>query len=155
LDSSGVKLLELELTQNPALRARLELLQSLHADLQMGKMEQPSRNFTQQVMSRLDQYPLKSLSIRNGILLLIGVLVAALLAAFLVSSGVFDHATTTIDLNQVSLPDQYLPQTLPSFRFDGKLIVNTIIVLNLVLAWLVLDRAVLKPYFKRRMMTGH
>lgn len=148
--------LETLLQQQPDLKARFESLKSLQTMLTVTKLEQPSRNFTQQVMSKLDQYPLRSsLSIRNGIFLLIGVLVMTLLAAFLVSIGVFDSTTAVIDLNTVKTPIDITREPLPSFRFDGRWVVNAIVVLNLVLAWLVLDRAILKPYFKQRMLTGH
>lgn len=146
-----------ELKQNDALKNRLHQLQTLHLALRNGKPEQPSKNFTQLVMGKLDQYPkhTRSFSVRNGILLLAGVLVAVGIASVLVSSGAFDSATTTIDLNQVQFPKKYMERTLPSIPFNGKLIVNIIILLNLGLAWLVLDRAILKPFFQRRMEAGH
>jgi len=148
--------LEEQLAHQAELKARLESLKAVHGMFRTMKPEHPSKNFTQAVMGKLDQYPLRAtLSIRNGMFLLIGVLVAALLSAFLVSSGVFDSASTVIDLNAVKTPVDIIKEPLPSFRFDGKLVVNVIVVLNLVLAWLLLDRAILKPYFKQRMMTGH
>jgi anti-sigma factor RsiW len=149
--------LEEELKHNEALKNRLNQLQMMNLALQNSKLEQPSKNFTQLVMSKLDQYPLpaRSFSIRNGILLLVGVLVAVGIASVLVSYGVFDSATTTIDLNQVEFPKKYIERTLPSIPFNGKLIVNVIILLNLGLAWLVLDRAILRPLFQRRMQAGH
>jgi len=152
------KAFEEELKINTVLRTELEHLQDIGFTMRNKMLEQPSRNFTQLVMSRLDQYPIvaqKSFSIRNGILLLAGVLVAVGLAAVLVSAGVFDTAVTTIDLNQMQLPQEYLPKSLPSIPFNGKLIVNLIIVLNLGLAWVVLDRAILKPLFQRRIQEGH
>jgi hypothetical protein len=116
---------------------------------------QPSRNFTQVVMERLHQLPSPAtgFSIRNGILLMAGVLVAAGVATILVSAGVFDNATTTIDLGEINLPSQY-ERALPSIPIDGKMMVNVIILLNLGLAWLVLDRVVLKPFFRRRLQQG-
>jgi hypothetical protein len=92
---------------------------------------------------------------RNSILLLAGVLVVAIIASVLVPAGVFDSISTTIDLNQVELPKKYLERTLPSISIDGKIMVNVIILVNLVLGWLVLDRAILKPIFQRRAQAGH
>jgi hypothetical protein len=66
---------------------------------------------------------------------------------------VFDNATTTIDLGEINLPSQY-ERALPSIPIDGKMMVNVIILLNLGLAWLVLDRVVLKPFFRRRLQQG-
>jgi hypothetical protein len=60
-----------------------------------------------------------------------------------------------VDLNRIPLSHQYINRTLPSVSIDGKLIVNVIMVLNLALALLVLDRIILKPLFHRRIHTGH
>lgn len=139
---------------SPALQARLEELRKLDADLRTIKLEQPSKNFTQRVMSKLDQYPVRSnLTFRNGIFLLAGVLVAVGVGSLLVAGGVFD-GTNTIDLNQTIGPvNKYIQRPLPTFNFNGKLMVNIIIILNLALAFLVLDRAILKPWFERRRMS--
>jgi anti-sigma factor RsiW len=139
------------LKSSPALQARLEELRKLDADLRSIKIEQPSKNFTQRVMSKLDQYPVRSnMTFRNGIFLLVGVLVAVGVGSLLVAGGVFD-GTSTIDLNQTIVPvNKYIEKPLPTFNFNGKLMVNIIILLNLALAFVVLDRAILKPWFERR-----
>ena len=140
---------------SPELQARLEELRKLDTDLRSIKLEQPSKNFTQRIMSKLDQYPIRSskLTLRNGILLLTGVLVAVGIGSLLLAAGVFD-GTSTIDLNQTILPtNKYFQKPLPTFNFNGKLIVNVIILLNLALAFMVLDRAILKPWFERRRLS--
>jgi hypothetical protein len=107
-------------------------------------------------MSKLDQYPAQQgISVRNGIFLLIGVLITAVIASVLVSAGVFDSAVTNIDLNQVNVPKKYLNAPLPSFQYSGKVIVNIIIFLNLGIGWIVLDRVILKPFFQRRLQGSH
>jgi hypothetical protein len=142
------------LQENDLLRSRLEELRVVHLTLSQIKLEQPSKNFTQFVMGKLDGYTERSsFPIRNGILLLAGVLVAVGIVALLVSSGVFDQTQTLVDLNKINLPKQYIQQPLPTIPFNGKVLINIIIVLNLGLAWVVLDRAILKPYFQRRMQT--
>src|SRR5688572_26576015 len=105
-------------------------------------------------MSRLDQYPVRSnFTLRNGIILLAGVLVAVGIGSLLVASGVFD-GSNTIDLNQTIVPvNKYIEKPIPTFNLDGKLMVNIIILLNLALAFLVLDRAILKPWFEKRRMS--
>ena len=147
--------LELELEADNQLKERLVHLRQAHEAMKGVSHAQPSRNFTQVVMERLHQLPAQpnGFSIRNGILLLAGVLVAAGVATILVSAGVFDSATTTIDLRQIDLPRQY-ERALPSIPIDGKMMVNVIILLNLGLAWIVLDRMVLKPFFRRRLQQG-
>ncbi len=144
--------LEKLLQESDSVRARLQELRVVHFALRQTKLEQPSKNFTQLVMGKLEGHTEQSsFPIRNGIFLLIGVLVAVGIVAFLVSSGVFNQTQTVVDLNKINLPKQYVQQPLPSIPFNGKLLINIIIVLNLGLAWLVLDRAILKPYFQKRM----
>lgn len=146
--------IEKDLQQNDALKKRLEHLRSSHLLSRSFKQEQPSKNFTQLVMAKLNQQPSASFPIRNSILLLSGVFLVAIIAAVLVPAGVFDGITTTIDLNRVELPKKYFEKALPSISVDGKLMVNLIIMVNLVLGWIVLDRAILKPLFQRRLQEG-
>jgi anti-sigma factor RsiW len=143
------------LKNSPALKARLEELRMLDKDLRSITIQEPSKNFTQRVMSKLDQYPLRSsnLTLRSGILLLAGVLVAVGVGSLLVAGGVFD-GTSSIDLNQTIVPiNKYIQKPLPTFNFNGKLLVNIIILLNLALAFMILDRAILRPWFERRRMS--
>ncbi len=156
LKTTEVYSLEAELKVDESLRARYHELRAMDQALKKYTLEVPPKNFTNSVMSKLDHYPQTSsgFSMRS-IFLLAGVLIAAGLAAVLVSGGVFDNASTTIDLNQIELSRKYINQNLPSIPFNSKLIVNIIILLNLGLAWLVLDRAILKPLFQRRLESGH
>jgi len=143
------------LRTSPEMQMRLEELRKLDTDLRSIQLEQPSKNFTQQIMSKLDQYPVRSskITFRNGILLLSGVLVAVGIGSLLLAGGVFD-GTSTIDLNQTIVPvNKYIEKPLPTFNFNGKTMVNVIILLNLALAFVVLDRAILKPWFERRRMS--
>ena len=148
--------LEKDIATNDALKKRLEQLQTMNVLLKSHKVEQPSKNFTQLVMSKLNQSPGYSVKfpVRNGILLLIGVLLVAAIASVLVPEGVFDNISMTIDLNKVEPAKKYIERTLPAIPVDGKLLVNFIILINLVLGWLVLDRAILKPIFHRRIQQG-
>jgi hypothetical protein len=144
------------LRNNPAWRERLDELNNINTLLSASKMEHPSRNFTDVVMNRLHQYPVQTgFSIKKGILLLTGVLIVIGVATILLSTGAFDNTTTSIDLNQIEVSRKFVKAPLPSFEFNGKLIVNVIIILNLGLAWIVLDRTILKPFFQRRMQAGH
>ncbi|MBA4054847.1 MAG: hypothetical protein C0490_09060 [Marivirga sp.] len=156
LNTAEIQEMEAELRVNDALRIRYDELRTLHSSLKSVPIDHPSKNFTQVVMGKLDHYPRTSanFSIRS-ILLLAGVLVAVGIAAILVSAGVFDGASTTIDLNEIELSKKYIDKSLPLIPLNGKLIVNIIILLNLGLAWLVLDRAILKPLFQRRLQSGH
>jgi hypothetical protein len=153
---SEKQIIEKDLERNEALRKRLDQLRSTHLLLRANRLYEPSKNFTQQVMTRLSLDPLRGTSfpIRNSILILVGVLMVVIIASVLVPAGVFDNISTTIDLNQVEISKKYVEKTLPSVSIDGKLMVNIIIIVNLALGWLVLDRAILKPIFQRRLHAG-
>jgi len=141
---------------NPAWQERLDELKMIDMVLGQSTVEQPSRTFTNEVMSRLHQYPASTgFSIRKGILLLTGVLVVIGIATILLSTGAFDNTTTNIDLNQIEVSRKFVKTPLPSFELNGKFIVNMIIILNLGLGWIVLDRTILRPFFQRRMQAGH
>jgi anti-sigma factor RsiW len=146
-EAAGVLLL---VEEHPELKARLNELQGLESYIAAFAQQQPSKNFTQQVMSRLDQYPRGAgSSLWKSIVLLAGIFVTAGIASMLVSMGVFDN-TAELDLNSVILQNDTMQQSLPSIRFDGRILVNSIIIFNLIIAFFVLDRTVLKPWFQRR-----
>ena len=136
--------------EQPELKTRLRELQGLSAYFTGHTAPQPSRNFTQQVMSRLDQYPgTAGLPIWKNVMLLAGIIITAGIATWLVSLGMFD-GTARIDLNSFIVQKDPIKQSIPSLSFDGKTIVNAIIIFNLVIAFFLLDRTVLRPWFQRR-----
>lgn len=151
LSQSEKTKLEVELSASPELQARLEELRTATQLLKKtSAAEHPSRNFTQRVLEHLDQYPVRTgLSIRNGIIILAGVMLAVIAGAILLSTGIFD-TPGTIDLNMFNIDNKYVQQYLPSIPFNGKLVMNVIILLNIALAFVVLDRAILRPWFDRR-----
>jgi hypothetical protein len=155
LNDSEKETFENLLRTDMALQNRLEEIRKANVILQHVTLEQPSRNFTLTVMNRLDESPVRTgLSIRNGILLLTGIIIVMAIAVLLLSAGVFDQQTT-FDLNHFGLLQRYIKQTLPGIPVNGKWLVNAIILLNLALAFVVLDRAILKPFFQRRVRIGH
>jgi hypothetical protein len=150
LSGDKIQLLKQELASSAELRARLEELKVLTEQFKQVTLEHPSKNFTQRVMEKLHDYPVRSsVSVRNSIWLLAGVLVAIGLGSFLLATGIFD-TPGSINLNQFGLDNKIIQQQLPTISFNGKLIVNIIIILNIALAFLVLDRAILRPWFERR-----
>lgn len=149
--------LEARIQTDAAVAARLETLRLMHALMSGQRTEAPSANFTARVMGGLDKRAATVFSIRQGILVVTGILTVIGIAAALVGAGVFDPVLATIDLNQVKPKGmRYFDESpLPSFVVNGKFIVNGIILLNLALAFVVLDRAVLRPFFQRRLHAGH
>ncbi|MEI9918242.1 MAG: hypothetical protein WDO14_05500 [Bacteroidota bacterium] len=118
-------------------------LRLIDETLRKNKLEPPSSNFTHRVMMNLHSLPVaSSLSPKNGVLLLCGTILALTILTVLVSSGMFDSAVQTIDV----------PQVKTTISVDGKWIVNGLVVLNIVLAFVLLDRTILRPLFNRRAM---
>jgi hypothetical protein len=143
------------LQQNPSLKTQVEEFQAMEQMLSAEKIQHPSQNFTQRVMANLYRTPAQNRSsIVNGLFLIGGVLVLAGLFTILSYAGLFDSAETQIDLNHISILHKYVNKSLPAIPFNGKLIVNIIIFMNLLLALIVLDRAILKPFFQRRIEAG-
>lgn len=151
LDAARQAVVVEELRKNVDLQQRLQQLKLVDDALATNRVESPSKNFTSSVLSRLQHQPAKSsLSIKNSILMLLALVVMMSVAVILLSAGVFDK-TTTVNLNDMSVGQKLLNQSLPQISIDGKWLVNAIILLNLVIVFLVLDRAILKPYFQRRL----
>lgn len=112
--------------------------------LSKNKLESPSSNFTHRVMMNLHSMPVaSSLSPKNGLLLLGGTVVAVTILTFLVSGGMFDAVNETINLPQVR-------DIKTSVPVNGKWVMKGLIVLNIVLAFILFDRTILRPLFNRR-----
>ena len=156
LQGSELDSFESLINQDTNLSNRLEELRLMNTLMHQIKIDQPSKNFTSRVMSNLSRQPVYNLlSIRNGIFILAGVLITIGIASYLISIGTFDNTTTVIDLNTINIAKKYIDKQLPTLPFDGKIMVNIIIMLNLALVFVVLDRIILKPYFRRRMQSSH
>lgn len=148
------QILEQQLEVDSRMRARLSYLRSAHNTMRQAiTLEQPSRDFTLNVMGNLHRLPLEAPgpSIRKSIMLLAGALIAALGTAILLSTGMFDLVSTPIDLTAVKIPGDFVRPSLPTISVSGRVMLNTVIILNIVLGWIVLDRTILKPLFFRRM----
>ncbi len=126
-------------------------LNAIDRYLKTVRIEQPSANFTQQVMSNLHRASATALGLpsRNKILMLAGILVTIGIAILLLAGGAFD-SVTAITVDQDIVPNDRIREYIPSIPFNGRLVVNIVILMNLALAFMILDRAVLKPWFERR-----
>lgn len=140
------------LLNNGNLKNRLEELRHIHSHLNTKtRLEQPSKLFTELVMNNLDRVPARSgLSPRNGLFLFFGVIVAVGIMSLLLSLGVFDDMKNTISLDKLPIENKYIKNPLPSVSFNGKWMINGILVFAMGLAFVLLDRTILKPYFEKR-----
>lgn len=149
LSASEREQLEKMLQSSLALRERLEIFRLLSQGFAKRELQQPSRDFTNNVLSNLDCKPVvNGVSPLNGLLLFAGVLVAVLVVALLLGRGLYD-SQITVPLSEVKLPN--IKQSLPSVNISNKMIVNGILIVAVAISFLVLDRTVLKPLFQRRL----
>jgi hypothetical protein len=156
LDSVQKTSLEAEIEGSLLLKKRLQELQTVRSFLmRKATLESPSKNFTLKVMEGLEAQPVQSLfSPRKGLLLLIGVIIASAISLMLLTNGVFD-ATTTSLMVDAPIKNKWIQDPSFSIPFNGKILVNGIIFLNLALALVLLDRTVLRPLFQKRTSMGY
>ncbi len=156
LDAAEKIILDAEIQSSAVLKTRLEELQTVRLFLiRKATLETPSRNFTQKIMEGLDNQPVRYLfSPRKGLLLLIGVIIASGIALMLLTNGVFDDTNTSLIVDATPFKNKWIQNPSISIPFNGKILVNGIIFLNLGLAFILLDRTILRPLFQRRTSAG-
>jgi len=145
---------EVLLRTNAGLKELCTELHAVETSARSYLPEQPSKNFTGNVMKAVRQMPSPSTPpISNTLMLLGAIMVLITVAIFLLSTGVFDESAT-IQVNELVLIKEYVVTPLVSVNVNPSMVMNVIIFLNLAIALIVLDRSVLKPYFQRRMQGG-
>lgn len=148
--------LEKQLEHDALLRTTLaRLLATDNALRDTFTQAEPSRDFTLKIMANLERVPVQepARSVRKSIFLLAGALVAAACTALLLAAGFFDAATTTLTVNIFKLPasaSRYVPQDIP-ISINSRMLLNSIIMINVVVALIVFDRTILKPFFQKRL----
>ncbi len=150
LDGTGLAQLKKDLESSVIMKARLEELRVVHRTLAHIKLDMPSPMFTEKVMKNLHTAPpTSSLSPRNGLFLLAGIIVAAGILIAVMGAGAFDGFSEVVNLDKAVNVKQFQP-SIPQVSVNGRLVMKFLIGLNLALAFVVLDRTVLKPYFQKR-----
>jgi hypothetical protein len=142
---------EIDLKLNAEFRVRFNQLKLMHDTLAQATLESPSSNFTARVMSNLGTFvtPVR-LSPKNGLMLLLGVVVALTLGVYSLSSGLFDQLSGAITLDALNLPKTVIKQPLPTIPFNGGIVMKVLIGLNLAIAFVLFDRTILQPFFRNR-----
>jgi anti-sigma factor RsiW len=155
LTEAQARVLEQRVNQSPALQGRLEELRRIHTVLRAGtRMEMPSSTFTIRVMKNLDAFPVPGMSARNGVFLLIGILAAIGATVLLVQSGVFDSVNGAISFDALSLQKPWVKNALPPIAYNGKKIINVLLIIAMGLTFVLIDRTILRPWFDQRRMQG-
>lgn len=154
LSGAEATVLKAELEKSAVLRRQLEELRLLHSLLtERSKMDTiPSSDFTYNVMRNLDRNPstVSTLSPRNGLLLLVGILVATGTGMFLLATGSLDSMNGLLPLKELNLPKVLTDVSIKTIPLSLKIIMKIAIIISLAIAFVVLDRTVLKPFFDRK-----
>ncbi len=138
-----------QISASAALQQRLEELRLIQTYLkQTSQLQNPGFNFTESVMHGLDHVRIPGISIKRGLILLIGSLVASGIALGLLSLGAFDSSTSL--LIEPSVQNKFFEIPKISIPFNTKVLINGIIFLNLGFLFILLDRTILKPLFQNR-----
>ncbi len=141
--------LERELLASPRLRERLEVFRMVAQTFSKQIVQQPSKDFTESVLSDLHRKRVGAgFSPRNGFLLFVGVVVAVLVVSFFLGNGFYANQLD-IATKEVAFPQ--LKQSIPAFNVNSNLIINGILIVATAISFVVLDRTVLKPLFQKRM----
>jgi hypothetical protein len=155
LTDAEITLLKKQLEQSAILQHRLEELRFVHNILSNPSKAELPPEFTNEVMKNLDKAFITPgmLSPRNGLMLLCGILIAVGITILFLTTGFFDIFNDPLNLSSLSLPKGIINQPLHSIPVSGKTLMKLLIGLNIGIAFLVLDRTVLKPYFNRKNST--
>ncbi len=152
LDTTEQRKVALEIEKSVVLQNRLVELKAIH-DFLVGnaKLEMPAKNFTEKVMQGLSVRPSYFfLSPRNGLLLLIGIISMCSLGFILLSAGAFDAFNMPLTLDPQALKSVKINLPTLNVSLNGKWMMRTFLFLNCAVAFVLLDRTILRPYFQRR-----
>jgi len=140
------------LKRNPVLAEELAALRLAEMTLK-NNLFSPSAGFTQKVMGAIQGNP--ATNIRRNFIMFLGVVVVTIVGAFMLKAGVFDSAVTTvalpeIDTSKVGVPSGVTQHLTQPINLDWKSFLSIFLFINLALAFIILDRTVLKPFFRNR-----
>ncbi|MCU0419942.1 MAG: hypothetical protein MUC38_09820 [Cyclobacteriaceae bacterium] len=143
--------LEQAMCEDESIQKRTAHIRLLHQTLQrQATLEEPSSRFTARTMAALREKPLLPMTYGKGFLILGGIVVATGLAAMLMAFGIFDSEAAPLTLRQ-----PWLTRLIgsPTLHFEVKTVVKAVMLGNLALALVLLDRTILRPYFQRRSLS--
>ena len=133
------------------LNQRFKQLKMVHDSLRSAKLEHPGGDFSAKVMRNLNPAQSRlTMSPKNGLMLLLGVGIALMLGVVFLSTGTFDQITGVIDLEKVKIPNSIIQQTIPSIPFNASMVMKVLVGLNMAIAFVLIDRTILQPYFRNR-----
>lgn len=154
LSAQEILTLKNQVAESNELQQRLEELRIIQTYLkQTNMLQNPGPNFTTSVINGLDRVKVPGISVKRGLILLIGSIVASGIALSLLSMGAFDTSTSL--LIEPTVQTKFIEVPKISIPFNTKVLINGIIFLNLGLLLVLLDRTILKPFFQQRAEASH
>ncbi len=139
-----------KISQSKSLQNRLLELKILDSMLTAShRIESPSKKFSHKVLQNLNNYKRTEIKAsKSGLLLLVGVITAILIAAGMLSLNQFKDLTGSLNLQDYYKKNELLK--LPVIPLNGKLIINCILIVASGICLILLDRVILKPYFSKK-----
>jgi len=145
-----------QIDKNTDLKKRYQVLLSIHSGLEEITLNDPSKNFSDKVMSNLQnpQYvpdmisvPFRSRNLLTFLTIFAGILVGIyILGTGTISIPFFGQLTTEpINLKGVELNVNPIMNLITT-----SLVFKIFLGADMILAWFLLDKMVLKPYFANR-----
>lgn len=152
LSEKEAQIIKEEIAHNDDVKLRFEHLKQMDSQLQHLKLSMPSDIFSAQIMMDLTRsiYEINRRSRLNGLIILLIGLITVIVGAIFISQGLSDvsfnqYLDTTSAGNLIKLPVKEV-----SFAFDIGIITQGLLFILVILSLLIIDRIVLKPYFKSR-----
>lgn len=137
--------------QDEAIQTRADHIRWLRETLQrQATLEEPSARFTARTMAAIRQKPILPVTYGKGFWILGGIVIATGLAALLMGFGTFDSEVAPLTLQQPWLTKMI---GSPTLHVSVKTVVSAVILGNLALALVLLDRTILRPYFQGRSLS--
>lgn len=141
-----------EALQDKTVAARLKELKQIDQLLSSVQQEQPRQNFTAYVMANLDK-PIVTRSVyskKNGLFLIILALLTVVAGSlYMTESFVNFDISNSLNVDQLNAPFE-IPDVEVSGAINLKMVTDGLLFSIVILALLLLDRVVLKPFFRNR-----
>ncbi|ELR70325.1 hypothetical protein C900_04010 [Fulvivirga imtechensis AK7] len=141
-----------ESLNDPGTAERLKELKQIDQFLSTQILETPSRNFTSKVMANLHKPIVDQpyYSRRNGFIVLALALLTVIAGSmFMTESVVSIDLFNSIDLTRYNAPIE-IPQVNMPDTVNLKILTDGLLFTMVILALLLLDRVVLRPFFRSR-----
>jgi len=83
----------------------------------------------------------------------LGIVIATGLGLYVLSSGSLESLSVPVNLKNFEIPGG-IKNNLPNFSINMHTLTNVILMINTVIAFLILDRIILRPLFRNRSTMG-